>query len=69
MGERKIEKFDHRLQEWREISFGELYKGDIFRIFDNGKRYVNSSDGNNVWIAKGDSYKNSEGVLTIDTVY
>jgi hypothetical protein len=43
--------------------------GDAFRFFDNGERYVNKLDGNNVWIATSEPYVNKDGINTIDTLY
>ena len=51
------------------IEFEKLKDGDIFRIFDDGERYVNKDDGNNVWIAVEEPYLNGDGIWTIDTIY
>lgn len=66
---RKIEMFDQQTKEWKEVEFSNLCDGDIFRIFDNGERYINKLDGNNVWIAIGAPYINDAGILTIKTLY
>lgn len=69
MEERTIEKFEKETGCWESISFDKLVDGDIFRIFDGDKRYVNIGDGNNVWIAEGTPYINADGVLSIQTIY
>ena len=66
---RVIEIFDEQTKLWREVEFFELCVGDIFRIFDDGERYVNRFDGNNVWMAVGSPYKNNDGIWTIKTLY
>ena len=66
---RTIEKFDENSNKWVKISFEILMEGDIFRLFDNGERYVNKADGNNVWIATSLPYINEEGVWAISTLY
>lgn len=67
--ERIIERYNKKTNDWEVINFEELIKNDVFRIFDNGERYINSSDGNNVWIAKSEPYLNKDGVYIIDTLY
>ena len=37
---RVIEKFNTQTNEWEVIGFDKLIAGDVFRIFDNGERYV-----------------------------
>lgn len=66
---RTIEKFDKSDNEWIKAPFKSLKNGDVFRIFDNNKRYVNEEDGNNVWIAISDFYQREDGMITIDTLY
>lgn len=66
---RIIGVFNKKTGFWDTVEFKDLKNDDIFRIFDNGERYVNPKDGNNVWIATSDPYQNIEGILTIDTLY
>ena len=63
-----IERFNRETGNWDYIEFEKLKDGDIFRIFDDGERYVNKADGNNVWIAVGEPYLNGDGIWTIDTI-
>ena len=67
--ERTIERFDKESGKWMETKFSNLTNGDIFRIFDLGERYVNTKDGNNVWIAKGDPFLNKDNIWAIHTLY
>jgi len=65
---RKFQRFIK--QEWEDIEFKDLKIGNIFRIFDNGKRYSDPATDDNVWIASSDSYYDLEdNVLKIDTLY
>lgn len=66
---RLIERFNKEINKWEEIEFKNLIPGDIFRIFDNGERYINKTDGNNVWITKGKPYLNEDEIWTVDTLY
>ncbi len=66
---RTVEKFDVGELQWVEIPFETLVEGDVFRFFDDGERYVNKADGNNVWIATSLPYINDEGVWAITTLY
>lgn len=66
---RVIEKYNCNFYLWEEIEFHNLITGDVFRIFDNGERYINKEDGNNVWITTGEPYLNTENIWTIDTLY
>ena len=65
---RKFQRFIK--QKWEDVEFKDLKIGDIFIIFDNGKRYSDPVTGDNVWIASSDSYYDLEdNVLKIDTLY
>jgi hypothetical protein len=66
---RVIERFNALTDDWKEIPFNTLMVGDIFRIFDNGERYVDKSNGNNVWIATSEPYLNEDSIWTIQTLY
>jgi len=67
--ERIIEKFNKEINEWEEIPFFNLKEGDIFRIFVDKKRFIDRNDGNNVWIAKSDSFINKDCIWEIYTLY
>lgn len=66
---RVIEKYNNKKREWEVIDFENLHKNDVFRIFDNGKRYINKADGNNVWIATNEPFLNDDSFWSIDTLY
>ncbi len=66
---RTVERFNKEIGHWEKIDFQNLNDGDIFRLFDDGERYFNKTDGNNIWIAKGKPYLNKHGIWTIDTIY
>lgn len=65
---RKFQRFIK--QEWEDVEFKDLKIGNIFRIFDNGKRYSDPVTGNNIWIASSNPYYDLEdNELKIDTLY
>lgn len=70
MSYRKVEHVEFPLlgqNHWKEISFSELKKGDIFRMTDlddNGKISLAGEEGK-IRIAASDPYNNN-GVLTIE---
>jgi hypothetical protein len=66
---RVIERYNRDNSIWEEVAFQTLTIGDAFRIFDNSERYINKTDGNNVWITTGEPYLNTENIWTIDTLY
>lgn len=66
---RVVERFNRETGLWEEIEFKKLVIGDIFRFFDDGERYVNKTDGNNVWIATGIPFLNKDNIWAIDTLY
>jgi len=66
---RSTEFFNKLTSKWEEVNFENLKIGDIFRIFENGKRYTNRAGGNNVWIATGDAYLNQDKIWQINTLY
>ncbi len=66
---RIIEMYNKETGYWDQVEFEKLNEGDIFRIFDDGERYINKTDGNNVWIATGVPYLNENNIWTIDTLY
>lgn len=66
---RVVERFNRETGLWEEIEFKKLVIGDIFRFFDDGERYVNKADGNNVWIATGIPVLNKDNIWAIDTLY
>jgi len=66
---RDVEIYSKNFGTWIDIPFTSLRVGDAFRMFDNGQRYINVMDGNNVWIATSNPYVNKDGIYTIDTLY
>ena len=66
---RVIEKYNRNSYLWEETEFHNLIVGDVFRIFDDGERYINKEDGNNVWVATCEPYLNTESIWAIDTLY
>jgi hypothetical protein len=66
---RRYELFNKDCKKWEIINFKDLRKDDLFRIFDNDVRY-SDENGNNVFIAKTDTYMSEEfKTLVISTYY
>ena len=59
---RTAEKYDAENNEWVESTFLDLKNGDLFRFFDDDKRYVNSNDDSNAWMICGEPYINDDGI-------
>jgi len=53
---------------WQDIEMKNVRRGDVFRILDDKKRHIDE-DGNNVWVAINDAYKNADGVWAVKTLY
>ena len=51
--------------QWTPFEFAQLKPGDIFRLIENGKVYVNSK-GQSRWKASSVPFTNADGVLTIN---
>lgn len=64
---RVFEVYDNEQCKWIEIDIKSLKKGDLFRIFDDGIRYVNKEDGRTTWTVIGNHYlRNKEGYLFLE---
>lgn len=50
---------------WQDIEFMNLKPRDIFKIYDNGKRFVDTN-GHDEWIVTSLPYINENGILTVD---
>lgn len=50
---RTVKVFNRTEGVWQDRDFNELKRNDIFRLYDDGKRYTNQKTGDNVWIASG----------------
>jgi len=63
---RIVERFED--DQWVQVPFQHLKKGDAFRIFQDGIRYADPATGNNVWIASSHPYEGKDA-WHIDTTY
>lgn len=54
-------------EEWIDINFEELKKGDIFRLFDDGIP-VKDLDGFTNFTAQSDAYQNDEDIYQVDVL-
>ena len=68
---RVIYVFSKKYKSWQECQLKDMRDGDVFKIWDNGERYVSPVDGNNMWIVNGKPYKNgpNDGDWAVDTLY
>lgn len=65
---RIVQKYDEFNSIWLDVEFDDLHCDDMFRIFDNGERFIDE-DGNSLWVAVSEPYVNQYGILTIDTKF
>jgi len=63
---RTCEKLNN--DQWVKVDFSTLKNGDIFRQYDDGKRYIDENTRDNVWVAKSNAYINNIGVWVIETL-
>ena len=64
-----MEIFNKEKHYWGRINMSLIKKGDVFRTYEpDGSRRCDSQ-GNNIFIARGDAYKNSEDIWQVDTLY
>lgn len=63
--ERQI--FRQEFGKLKKIDFSELKEGDYFRIVDKGPEEKNYQNGETLFVATSDPYKNKEGIMTVDT--
>ena len=65
---RKVSVFCETTGEWLEVFFCQITDKMVFRIFDDGQRYMDKNK-NTVWIAKGSAYLNDKGIWEVKTLY
>lgn len=54
-----------RTQKWKSISFEQLRKGDVFRMFEPTGEPVLDGNKNNIFYANSDPYLTEEGIYAI----
>ena len=68
-GDIVVEVFDNLTKCWRKTDMRLLCENNIFRMYaPNGSRKYDNQ-GNNVFVAFSDAYKNPDGVWQVSTVY
>jgi len=64
-----MEIFNKEKRYWGRINMSLIKKGDVFRIYEpDGSRRCDSQ-GNNVFVAASDAYKNPDGIWQVSTIY
>jgi hypothetical protein len=66
LGQQRFQVFKE--EQWYDISFSELKKGDKFRVFNPDGQLVTDENGNTEFIASGVVRVNDTGELTVETV-
>lgn len=60
---RICEVYNDRAQQWVKTDFDELVIGNLFRLFDNGERYICKEDGSDMWVVVGRPFINGQGYI------
>lgn len=68
-GDIVVEVFDNHTKCWRKTDMRLLCKGNIFRMYESDGRRKQDSQGNNVFVAASDAYKNPDGIWQVSTIY
>ena len=64
-----VEVFDNHTKCWRKTDMRLLCKGNIFRMYESDGSRKQDDQGNNVFVAASDAYKNSNGIWMVSTIY
>jgi len=62
---RTVQRYNLETNEWEDIKFEQLRKGDIFQLFDNGIQ-VEDDAGYTRFQAISDAYLNDDDIYTVD---
>ena len=68
-GDIVVEAFDNHTKCWRKTDMRLLCKGNIFRMYESDGSRKQDSQGNNVFVAASDAYKNPDGIWQVSTIY
>lgn len=68
-GDIVVEVFDNHTKCWRKTDMRLLCKGNIFRMYESDGSRKQDSQGNNVFVAASDAYKNPNGIWQVSTIY
>ena len=64
-----VEVFDLYTKHWRRTEMRLVRKDNIFRMYESDGSRKQDSQGNNVFVAASDAYKNPNGIWQVNTVY
>ena len=68
-GDIVVEVFDNHTKCWRKTDMRLLCKGNIFRMYESDGSRKQDNQGNNVFVAFSDAYKNPDGIWQVSTIY
>ena len=68
-GDIVVEVFDNHTKCWRKTDMRLLCKGNIFRMYESDGSRKQDNQGNNVFVAFSDAYKNPNGIWQVSTIY
>ena len=68
-GDIVVEVFDNHTKCWRKTDMRLLCNGNIFRMYESDGSRKQDSQGNNVFVAASDAYKNPDGIWQVSTIY
>jgi hypothetical protein len=66
LGQQRFQVFKE--EQWYDIKFSELKKGDKFRVFNPNGQLVTDENGNTEFTASGVIQVDESGSLTVETV-
>ena len=64
-----VEVFDLYTKHWRRTEMRLVRKDNIFRMYESDGSRKQDSQGNNVFVADSDAYKNPDGIWQVSTIY
>ena len=67
--QRQIFVFNPLGKRWELTEFENIHDGDLFKIIQDGVRYINKDNGDSIWVANGAPYRGSSGDWEIKTYY
>lgn len=64
-----VEVFDLYTKHWRRTEMRLVREDNIFRMYESDGSRKQDSQGNNVFVAASDAYKNPDGIWQVSTIY
>ena len=64
-----VEVFDLYTKHWRRTEMHLVREDNIFRMYESDGSRKQDSQGDNVFVAASDAYKNPDGIWQVSTIY